>query len=53
MNPTTTRHRSIKSLAIHMAIALILTLLGVTGVVYMIFVEDDPPALPITTAFRA
>lgn len=47
MNNPDTVHRPGKALMMHTMFALLLTHLGAAGVVYMILVEDDPPALPL------
>ena len=47
MDTPVTVQRVNKNLVVHTACSLLLTHLGVAGVVYMIFVEDDPPALPL------
>lgn len=46
--PSTTIQRSTsRKLVIHSVLSLFITALGVAGVLYMIFVEDDPAAVPL------
>lgn len=47
MSATDTLQQNGKGFAVHVAISMLLIALGVAGSVYMIVVEDDPPALPL------
>lgn len=35
------------SLVVHSALSMLVTVVGVAGVIYMIFVEDDPALVPM------
>ncbi len=47
MNTPSTIQPTSRKLVVHTALSLLVTAIGVAGVLYMIFVEDDPAAVPL------
>jgi hypothetical protein len=46
IGPGTIQHSS-RKLLVHTVLSMLVTALGIAGVLYMIFVEDDPAIVPL------